>query len=292
VISARLDTESGLEPAISALEQLKNYLSDPQVWSGWLFTFIQIAVAVLIGRVLVRVAQKALTHMMVERDRSPLKLDQRRTKTIGKLLNNIVTYTINFILILIVLGQFGINLGPVLAGAGVLGLAIGFGAQSLVKDVITGFFIIFEDQFGVGDVIQTGGFKGTVEEIGLRVTRLRSGMGEVHVIPNGTIQQVTNFSIYNSMAIVDVPVAAGDDLNRLIAAMGKATADAYEGIPNVVKQPEVLGLQTFGAAESAIRVTAECRPNTQGSVERDLKKLLKEVLETERLQASSEGSGA
>ena len=108
---------------------------------------------------------------------------------------------------MLILGQVGLNLGPLLAGAGVLGLAIGFGAQSLVKDVITGFFIIFEDQFGVGDVIQIDQFKGTVEEIGIRVTRIKSWTGEVHIIPNGNIKQVTNFSTYNSIAVVDVSIA-------------------------------------------------------------------------------------
>lgn len=268
-----------LEPTISAFGQLKQYLTNPEVWSGWLQTVIQIALALIIGNVVSKLAQKALGRLMVVRDKSPLRLDQRRTKTIGKLLNNIVTYTINFILILIVLGQFGINLAPVLAGAGVLGLAIGFGAQNLVKDIITGFFIIFEDQFGVGDVIQTGAFKGTVEEIGLRVTRVRAGTGEVHIIPNGSIQQVTNFSIYNSLAIVDVPVVSGDNLEEILQIITKAAAESYDSIPNLTKSPEVLGLQTLGTAESAIRVTAECKPNTQASVEREMKKIFKENLD-------------
>ena len=278
-----------LEPTITAFGQLKDYLSNPEVWSGWLQTTIQIILALLIGRVVTKLAQKALERLMVVRERAPLRLDQRRTKTIGKLLNNIVTYTINFILILIILGQFGINLAPVLAGAGVLGLAIGFGAQSLVKDIINVFFIIFEDQIGEGDVIQTGAFKGTVEEIGLRVTRVRTATGEVHILPNGSIQQVTNFSIYNSLAIVDVPVANGDNLERIIALISKAAADAYDSIPNLTKPPEVLGLQTLGAAESAIRVTAECKPNTQGSVERDIKRIIKDHLDRYKEQMNAEG---
>lgn len=278
-----------LEPTLSAFGQMKDYLSNPAVWSGWLQTAIQIAMALLIGRVVTKLAQKALERLMVVRERAPLRLDQRRTKTIGKLLNNIVTYTINFILILIILGQFGINLAPVLAGAGVLGLAIGFGAQSLVKDIITGFFIIFEDQFGVGDVIQTGTFKGTVEEIGLRVTRVRTATGEVHILPNGSIQQVTNFSIYNSMAIIDVPVSNGDNLENVMALISKAAADAYDSIPNLTKAPEVLGLQTLGAAESAIRVTAECKPNTQSSVEREMKRMIKDYLDRYKEQMNAEG---
>ncbi|MDF2921109.1 MAG: mechanosensitive ion channel protein MscS [Paenibacillaceae bacterium] len=275
-----------IEPALNAYEKMTDYLSDPQVWSNWLVTIIQVVIAIIIGRVLIKISQKALTHMMVERERSPIKIDHRRTKTIGKLLNNIVTYTVNFILILIVLGQFGINLGPVLAGAGVLGLAIGFGAQSLVKDVITGFFIIFEDQFAVGDVIQTGSFKGTVEEVGLRVTRLRSPSGEVHVIPNGTIQQITNFSIYNSIAIVDITIPNTENAALAIEALKRVIAESYAEMEQVITIPEVLGIQSYGTAESVIRITAECKPNMQAVVERDLKGMFKEALEQMRRQES------
>lgn len=268
-----------LEPTISAFGEMKEYLSNPQVWSSWLVTAIQIILALIIGRIVVKLAQKALSHMMVERERSPLKFDRRRTQTIGKLLNNIVTYTVNFILLLIVLGQLGINLGPVLAGAGVLGLAIGFGAQSLVKDVITGFFIIFEDQFGVGDVVQIGTFKGTVEEIGLRVTRIRSWSGEVHIIPNGTIQQVTNYSINNSMAVVDMTIPYSMDVERTAAVLTTILQENSGKLSNLVKAPQVLGIQTLSPTEVVIRIIAECKPNTQAGVERELRKLIKEGLE-------------
>lgn len=273
-----------MKPGWTALKDLKQYLSDPAVWGGFLYVFIKILLVVLIGRLLVKVAQKALTHMMIERERAPLKFDQRRTKTIGKLLNNVITYTVNFIIILLVLSQLGINLAPVLAGAGVIGLAIGFGAQSLVKDVITGFFIIFEDQFGVGDVVQTGSFKGTVEEIGLRVTRIRSWTGEVHIIPNGSIQQVTNFSVYNSTAVVDISIAYEEDVERTVEVLKQTVQDAYPDIENVTKPPEVLGIQTLGASDVVIRVTAECKPNTHVAVERELRRRFKAALERHQIE--------
>lgn len=268
----------GAEP-LNAFEKLKLYLSDPAVWGNFLFIVIKILLVVLAGRIIMKIVNKTLTHMVMEREQSPLKFDQRRTKTIGKLLHNIVTYTVNFIVIMLVLNQLGINLGPLLAGAGVLGLAIGFGAQSLVKDVITGFFIIFEDQFGVGDIIQTGNYKGTVEEIGLRVTRLRTWNGELHIIPNGSIQQVTNFSVYNSIAVVDITIAYEEDVNQAIEVMRKAAEGYYETNPNMVKPPEVLGVQTLGNQDLTIRVTAECKPNTQSGIERELKKTLKLALD-------------
>lgn len=264
---------------LSIWSEFKDVVWNLTTWANFLYLVIKIVVVILIGRVVITVAQKMLNHMMIERENHPLKFDQRRTRTIGKLLNNVVTYTVNFILILLVLGQLGIDLAPVLAGAGVIGLAIGFGAQSLVKDVITGFFIIFEDQFGVGDVIQTGVFKGTVEEIGLRVTRIRSWTGEVHIIPNGSIQQVTNFSVHNSMAVVDFPISYEEDVERTVEIMRNTILSAYTELDNVIKMPEVLGIQNLGATDVVIRVTAECKPNTQSGVEREMKKLLKTALE-------------
>lgn len=250
-------------------ELIKN-LTDPALWGGLLILLIKIVVILIVGRLTVKIVQKALQHILSERDKHPLKLDIRRTKTIGKLLENFTNYAVNFIMILMILAQFGVNLGPVLAGAGVVGLAIGFGAQSLVKDVITGFFIIFEDQFAVGDVIQTGTYKGTVEEIGLRVTRLKSWTGEVHIIPNGTISQVTNFSLYNSIAVIDVTIAYEADIEKAMKVLDETVKAHYENSMDMIKAPEVLGIQTLGASEVTLRVTVECKANTQPAVQRKL----------------------
>lgn len=123
--------------------ELTDYISNPEVWTGLLFTLLKVILIYIAARVIIKIANKALEHMLRERSRGPIQFDQRRTKTIGKLAANIITYVVNFIMILMILSQFNVNLGPVLAGAGVVGLAIGFGAQSLVKDVITGFFLLY-----------------------------------------------------------------------------------------------------------------------------------------------------
>ncbi|MDV2887601.1 mechanosensitive ion channel, partial [Alkalihalophilus pseudofirmus] len=112
-----------------------------------------------------------------------------------------------FIALMMVLSVFGIDAKALIAGAGVVGLAVGFGALSLVKDVISGFFIIFEDQFSVGDHIRVGEFEGNVETIGLRTTKLKSWTGELHILPNGNITEVTNFSVNNSIAVIDIAIA-------------------------------------------------------------------------------------
>ncbi|KPV57935.1 mechanosensitive ion channel protein MscS [Paenibacillus sp. A3] len=265
-------------------EKLINYVSNPELWTGLLFTVIKIILIYIAARVIIKVAEKALQHMMMARDKGPIKFDARRSKTIGKLVGNIITYVVNFIMILMILSQFQVNLGPVLAGAGVVGLAIGFGAQSLVKDVITGFFIIFEDQFAVGDVIQVGNYKGTVEEIGLRVTRVKSWTGEVHIIPNGTIAQVTNFSVNNSLAVIDVSVTYETDIDFAMKILEDTVKTFYDTSVDMVKEPEVLGIHMMGATEITLRITAECKPNQQFGVARKLNAEIKKAFEANGIQ--------
>lgn len=263
------------------------------VWSEILSNFVYIFIIWLVGRVIVNISKRAIEHMMEERQKSPLKFDPRRTKTIGKLIRNVISYTVNFFVILLILSQLGFDLTPLLAGAGVLGLAIGFGAQSLVKDVITGFFVIFEDQFGVGDVVQIGTYKGTVEEIGLRVTRIRSWTGEEYIIPNGTISQVTNFSIHNAIAVVDIPVAADQDIERITSIIKRTANQMAEQSSDIVKTPQVLGVQEFGQTEVVLRLTAECLPNKAAGVTRLLKAEVKKALEQAKesaREANSDGA--
>lgn len=275
---------SGLSTWGQFQEKLINYVSNPELWTGLLFTVIKIILIFIAARVIIKVAEKALQHMMMARDKGPIKFDARRSKTVGKLVGNIITYVVNFIMILMILSQFQVNLGPVLAGAGVVGLAIGFGAQSLVKDVITGFFIIFEDQFAVGDVIQVGNYKGTVEEIGLRVTRVKSWTGEVHIIPNGTIVQVTNFSVNNSLAVIDVSVSYETDIDYAMKILEDTVKTFYDTNVDMVKEPEVLGIQMMGATEITLRVTAECKPNQQAGIARKLNAEIKKAFEANGIQ--------
>ncbi|MEF3305308.1 mechanosensitive ion channel family protein [Paenibacillus sp. GYB003] len=260
------------------------YMMNPNNWTTWLTILIKVIVIYAVGRIVNTITRRAVQHMVQEREKSPLKFDPRRTKTIGKLVGSLISSTVNFFVIILILSQFGFNLAPILAGAGVLGLAIGFGAQSLVKDVITGFFIIFEDQFAVGDVIQTGAFKGTVEEIGIRVTRVRSGTGEVHIIPNGLITQVTNFSSHNSLAVVDVTIAYEADLEKAMQVTKETVNRVYASSDLIVKEPAVLGVQAVTNTEVTLRISVECRPNTQAEVIRGLNFELMRALEQNGLK--------
>lgn len=279
--------------AVQWKNQFWTWLTDSNMWINFLFICLKIAVIYCIARIGTRIIYKLIDKMMKRRERSRVQLNMRRMTTIVELLKNVVAIAFNFILVMLVLAQMGINLGPLIAGAGVIGLAVGFGAQSLVKDVITGFFIIFEDQFAVGDVIQTGIYKGTVEVIGLRSTRLVNWQGEVHIIPNGLITTVTNFSITNSLAVVDVPIKTEKSLREAIQLVKKAVEDIQDRNYRVISSPEVLGVQSMTTAEYVIRVVVECRPNENGAVQREIQTEVRKIFEEEEsvqeMAASIEG---
>jgi small conductance mechanosensitive channel len=196
-----------------------------------------------------------------------------------KLLDNILSYVIYFIAFIMILSTIGINVKPLLAGAGIVGLAVGFGAQNLVRDIITGFFIIFEDQFSVGDYVRIGQYEWTVEEIGLRTTKVKSFSGERHVIPNGGITDVTNFSIHNSMAIVDVGIAYEEDIDRA----EKVILELLETLPGkyeeIISPPQLLGVQSLGPSEVVLRIVAETEPMRHLAVSRMIRKDVKHWLD-------------
>lgn len=248
-------------------------LSDEALWRNVTWSVIRILFILLAGRILILVLNRFIDHLVSNKELRRLSHQTRRIRTIAKLLKNVGSYTIHFVSVLLILSEFNINLGPLLAGAGVIGLAIGFGAQSLVKDVIAGFFIVVEDQFAVGDVIQTGTMKGTVELVGMRSTRIQSWTGEVHIIPNGMINQVTNYSIHNTLAVVDISVPLQANTEETLAMMNDIVMKIEDS--NIIKPPQVLGIQSMTASEMSIRVIAECKPNTHGSVSRVLNREIK-----------------
>ncbi len=264
-------------------ERLWDKLEDTQMWTNAATVLGRILLIILVSRIALYVLNRFIDHVTSERETARLKLRTRRVQTLGRLLKNTAGYTVNFIVILLVLGEFNIQVAPLLAGAGVIGLAIGFGAQSLVKDIITGFFIILEDQFAVGDVVQTGNFKGTVEMIGLRATRIKSWTGEIHIIPNGSIVEVTNFSVNNAIAVVDVNIAYDEQVAQAMDIVRGVLAKIED--PNIVNVPELLGVQSMTATEITLRVTVECRPNTQAAVTRKINAEIKRVFEANGVAA-------
>ncbi|MGC3995097.1 MAG: mechanosensitive ion channel family protein [Propionicimonas sp.] len=198
---------------------------------------------------------------------------EQRTATMGSLISSVITVTIGIIAVLTILAVLDVPLAPLLTSAGVGGIALAFGAQSLVKDFLSGSFMILEDQYGVGDLIDTGEVKGTVEEVGLRVTRLRDGTGTVWYVRNGEILRVGNQSQGWSTAIVDVPVAYDEDPGRVIAILETVAEEmeADEAYADVLlEKPTVAGVNAVTATAMTIRMTAKTAPNQHWGVQRSL----------------------
>lgn len=274
-------TESATDQVSGFTSGLWKWASDTDMWWQFLFSSIRIVLIFILTQIAIKVISKVIERSLQGKDKTRLRTNPRRFITIGELLKNVVSSVFNFIMIMLVLNEFGFNLTPLLTGAGVAGLAISFGAQSIVKDIITGFFIIFEDQFAVGDVIQVGLYKGTVQMVGLRTTRLVSWNGEVNIIPNGSIISVTNFSLSNSLAVVDVPLKLERSMDDALKLVKQAVEELKDDHPEMLKMPEVLGIQSLTTAEYAIRIVAECQPNSRAGVERAVQTALKKALDHE-----------
>jgi moderate conductance mechanosensitive channel len=259
-------------------EQAVTIFSDKDWWAGIGATGLKITAIIIIAVIFKYVIKAAIANIFKVRLKSPLRLSEKRENTLFRLLNNVATYVIYSIVIIAILGEF-MDVRGILAGAGVLGLAIGFGAQNLVRDIITGFFIIFENQFSVGDTVRIASFEGTVEEIGLRTTKIKSWTGELHILPNSSITEVTNFSVHNSIAVVDLSIAYEEDIDKAQRIIEDVVKRVKPDYPEMVKDPEVLGVQMLGASEVVIRVTSEVLPMTHFKIARELRKTLKLELE-------------
>jgi small conductance mechanosensitive channel len=213
-----------------------------------------------------------------------------RTQTIGIVLRSLATATIYCFTAMLVLGEIGINLGPLIAGAGIAGVAIGFGAQTLVKDFLTGIFMLIEDQYGVGDVVDLGLASGTVEAVNLRSTRLRSSDGTVWHIPNGQILRVGNKSQEWSRALLDVTVAYDADIRRaseVIKEVAEGIAAEQEWRDDILEPPEVWGVEHVRNGEVVIRVVLKTRPAAQFKLMRELRLRMKEALEAAGINVPS-----
>jgi small conductance mechanosensitive channel len=211
-------------------------------------------------------------------DTGPLSLrSAARAQTLSLVLRSIASVTIWTLAVTMILGELGVSLGPLIAGAGIAGVAIGFGAQSLVKDFLTGIFMLVEDQYGVGDIIDAGEATGTVEAVSLRTTRLRDVNGTVWHIPNGAIERVGNMSQQWARALLDLEVAYGTDLDAAQDAIKEVADDLWhdkrwEG--KILEEPEVWGVEKLGPDAIVLRLVIKTRPAEQFPVMRELRRRL------------------
>lgn len=270
------ESGSGFVNIIGKLyERILLILTNEDIWIALGLGLIKVIAILVLAAILLKVVKITLHNIFKVRQKTLLRISERREATLLRLLDNISTYIVYFVSIIMILDTIGIPIATILAGAGIVGLAVGFGAQSLVKDIITGFFIIFEDQFSVGDFIRVGNFEGYVEEIGLRTTKIKSWTGEIHILPNGNIAEVTNFSLSNSVAVVDVSIAYEGDIEHAENVIRELLRELPEKYEDMVAAPELLGIQSLAASEVVLRIVCETKPMRHLYISRMLRKEIK-----------------
>lgn len=261
-------------------------------WLGRLISHGDVVARVIVILVATGIALR-LVQRLIPRLREHIAAQQadgeqgRRIRTLSR----VIRYSINVIIIvvaaLLVLGEFGLSVAPLLGAAGVLGIAIGFGAQSLVKDYFTGFFLLLENQIRHGDVVQAGGKGGLVEELTLRYLRLRDYDGNVHFIPNGQITTVTNMSLGHAQAVVDASIAYGEDVDRAISVMrdvGEAMRSDPQFGHRLLDVLEIAGVEAWADSAIIIRCRFKVAPLEQWNVRREFLRRLKQAFDREGIE--------
>lgn len=241
--------------------------------------------AFLLTRLLRRVVSKVKTK--VEAHTTPMRTLQR-TDTLTRVLSSAGIVVIWILVLFLIIEDLGFNLAPLLAGVGIIGLAVGFGAQNLVRDVVTGFFILFEDQYGVGDIIEINETAaGTVEELTLRITGLRALDGTLHYISNGYITHVANRSKDWARAIVDVGVAYSEKPSKIRRVLGDVAHEAKddEAVGRMLYSvPTIMGVESLGEYEVVWRMSADTKPGRQWEVARLLRERIQIAFEREHIE--------
>jgi len=267
---------------------------NPEDIQEWLLTdgiiiLAYIVIAYFIFRLIKMFLPRLVSRFVIARGRGRHSKSwfEKRSQT----LSNMMTWTLGLIIgviaLFMILSELGINITPLLAGAGVAGLAIGFGAQSLIKDFVTGLFILLEDQYNKGDVVKIAGVAGLVEEVNLRRTVLRDLDGILHTIPNGEITTASNYTRDWARVNLDVPVAYGEDLDHVFAVInrvGKELAEDEYFSKLIKTPPQVLRVQNFGDSGIDIRVLGDVRPMKQWEVTGELRKRLKKAFDDEGIE--------
>jgi small conductance mechanosensitive channel len=244
--------------------------------SGWSRLGHLLLVAAACGGLLlaVKLVTRAVRRAVDDGNDEVTSDSERRAETLGSVLTNAARVVVVAFFLLMTLQEFGVNIGPLVAGAGVAGVALGFGAQSLVKDVISGFFLLMENQFGVGDIINVDDkHTGTVERMTLRITQLRDSEGRAHFVPNGSIVRVVVLSKDFARALVDVEVGYDTDPDKAFQVLREAGRKLHEAMPEQAVEPlEVKGIEVLGPSGFIIRTLTKTAPGAQWEVARELRR--------------------
>jgi small conductance mechanosensitive channel len=244
--------------------------------SGWsrLAHLLLVAAACLALLGAVKLVTRAVRRAVDDGDDSVTSDAERRAETLGSVLTNASRVVVAAFFLLMTLQEFGVNIGPLVAGAGVAGVALGFGAQSLVKDVISGFFLLLENQFGVGDIVNVDDkHVGTVERMTLRITQLRDSEGRAHFVPNGSILRVVVLSKDFARALVDVEVGYETDPDQAFAVLREVGQKLHEDWPDKAIEPlDVKGIEVLSTSGFIIRTLTKTAPGEQWEVSRELRR--------------------
>lgn len=242
----------------------------------------------LLHRLVERIARRAEKGVLPERlDAAAAARRAQRAETMAGIFQSVITVVVVAVVATMILSEMGVNIAPIIASAGIIGIALGFGAQSLVRDFLAGVFIFMEDQYGVGDVVDLGEATGSVEAVTLRMTRLRDVNGAVWFVPNGEIVRVGNMSKNWSRAVVDVGVGYGEDLGRVQQVLREIAHDLWEdedyrGV--IIEEPEVTGVEMLAADAVTIRVMVKTAPLQQWAVARALRQRIKSRFDHEGIE--------
>ena len=314
LIFAQTSTDSGLAEACGesnrgfVCERVYDWTDNAGLATAadWLLDRpIRIAFILVVAWIVTRIAKRAIVRFTTRiaatpsssrlqklREKGPGRalIDQAersraeaRAETLGHVLRSVVVALVWGFTALVILGEIGVNLGPLIAGAGIGGVALGFGAQSIVKDFLSGLFMLIEDHYGVGDFVDLGYASGTVEEVSLRSTTIRDVKGTVWHVPNGEIARVGNYSQLWSKALIDIEVAYGTDVRVAMGVMQQVANELWNdpewGGDEVSEMPTVFGIQSLGASGIGLRLAVKTEPSMQWAVEREIRLRLKEAFD-------------
>jgi small conductance mechanosensitive channel len=259
--------------------------------TGWLLDHGTTVLLIVVGALVVIRVSRAVGNRIVaaasDQDETTTTEREKRAATLSQIINTVTRIGVWVIAGLMIGREFGMDIGPILAGAGVAGLAVGFGAQSLVKDFLAGFFLLIEDQVRVGDVVKAAGQAGQVERMTLRTIVLRDITGTLHVIPNGHIDTVSNLTYQWSRAVLDIGVSYNEDLDHVFAVMRRVGEELRvdpEYAPLILEELEILGLDSFGDSALIIKAYFKTTPLKQWNVAREYRRRLKKAFDAEGIE--------
>jgi small conductance mechanosensitive channel len=269
-----------------------------KLWNDWHTPVV--ILLILVGGILARVILIASVKRVVKRvvdgvkaESSPLAKARvvARTNTIGSVLGNLITWSITVAVISAILSELGIAVGAIIAGAGILGAAVGFGAQSLVRDLISGLFILFEDQFGVGDSVDVGVASGVIEQVGLRVTQVRDIEGTLWYVRNGEIVRVGNKSQGWSRVVLDIAFDYSVSVAKATEVVEKAAGSIKKAhAAELIGEPEVWGIQNITGDQFVLRLVQQVSPKSQDAIARTLRDAIKGAVDKAKLTLASEAT--